>query len=166
MTDVNGYIASLCQPCLRLLRRVNDTISHPSHGLDPSPKREADHMRSLCYVQSSFKEMASAASAGCRICRMAQAQIQGGQFTALTWSDHDGPRPGDDLMGRTDKGLLLSRPFESDGLVSIRFYVDLSDEARVMFAYLDRVLWLSPPARGLIGAELRSSRLPLCLTRR
>ncbi|KAL1852112.1 hypothetical protein Daus18300_012259, partial [Diaporthe australafricana] len=80
---------------------------------------------------------------------MAQAQIQGGQFTTLTWSGYDRPRPGDDLMGWADKGLLLSRPFESDGLVSIRIYVDLGDEARVMFAYLDNVLWLSPPAPGL-----------------
>ncbi|KAI3400442.1 hypothetical protein diail_3063 [Diaporthe ilicicola] len=80
---------------------------------------------------------------------MAQAQIQDGQFTALNWSDHDSPWLRNDLMKRTENGLLLNRPFETDGLVRIRFYVELRDEFPGMFAYLDQVLWLSPPVPGL-----------------
>lgn len=180
-TEMNGCIAPLCQSCLRLLRRVNDTISHPAQGLDPSPKRKADHVRSLCYAQSSFGEMAAAAAAGCRVCKMAQAQVRAGRFTRLTWpddddDDDDGPWPGDDLMAgegdaggeqRMGTGFLLSRPFEEPGgLVCVRFYVDFRDESRALFATLDEVLWLSPPVRAPAGAGPWSPRLSLrhCLT--
>lgn len=152
---MNRHIAPLCQSCLRLLRRVNDTINHPGQGLDPSPKRKSDHVRGLCYAQSSFREMAAAATAGCRVCGMAQAQVRAGRFTPLTWSDDDDPWPGDDLAGeeveaQMGTGFLLSRPFEEPGgLVCVRFYVDFRDESRVLFATLDEVLWLSPPVQAL-----------------
>lgn len=170
---MNGHIAPLCQQCLRLLRRVNDTMSHPGQGLDPSPKRKADHVRSLCYAQSSFRDMALAAAAGCRVCGMAQAQVRAGRFTPPTWSDDDDPRPGDDLAGQEVEermggtGFLLCRPFEeAGGLVCVRFYVDFRDDSRVLFATLDEVLWLSPPVRAPIGADPWSPRLslPCCLT--
>ncbi|KAK7714339.1 hypothetical protein SLS64_004439, partial [Diaporthe eres] len=160
MTEMNGCTARLCQACLRLLRRVNDTISHQGQGLDPSPKHKADHVRSLCYAQSSFREMASAAAAGCRICGMARAQVRAGKFTPLTWSDDDDPWPGDDLMAghedgdRMGTGFLLSRPFEeAGGLVCVRFYVDFRNESRALFTTLDEVLWLSPPVRAPTGAQ-------------
>lgn len=165
---MNGCTARLCQACLRLLRRVNDTTSHQGQGLDPSPKRKADHVRSLCYAQSSFREMASAAAAGCRICGMAQTQVRAGKFTPLTWSDDDDPWPGDDLMAgqedgeRMDTGFLLSRPFEeAGGLVCVRFYVDFRSESRALFATLDEVLWLSLPVRAPTGAGPWSPRLSL-----
>ena len=165
---MKGYIATLCQPCLHLLRRVNDTISHPGQGLDPSPKRKADHVRSLCYAQSTFREMASAAAAGCRVCGISQAQVRAGKFTRLTWpdDDDDDPWPGNDLAGkegseRMDTGFLLSRPFEEDGLVYVRFYVDFRSESRALFATLDDVLWLSPPVRMPTGVDSRSPRLSL-----
>lgn len=160
---MNGHIAPLCQQCLRLLRRVNDAISHPGQGLDPSPRRKADHTtRSLCYAQSTFGEVALAAAAGCRACGMAQAQVRAGRFTPLTWSDDDDPRPGEDLAGGEvglrmgGEGLLLCRPFEeAGGLVCVRFYVDFRGESRVLFATLDEVLWLSPPVvRAPVGADL------------
>lgn len=159
-TEMKGHTAPLCQACLRLLRRVNDAISHPgAQGLDPSPRRKADHLRSLCYAQSSFSEMASAAAAGWRVCGLALAQVRAGRFTPLTWADDDDPWPGDDLTGQEvqrrmgGEGVLLCRPFEEPGgLVCVRFYVDFRDESRVLFATLDEVLWLSMPVRAPVGA--------------
>lgn len=163
-TEMKGQTAPLCQACLRLLRLVNDAISHPGgQGLDPSPRRKADHLRSLCHAQSSFKEMASAAAAGCRVCGLAQAQVRAGRFTPLTWADDDDPWPGDDLAGEEvrrrmgGEGFLLCRPFEeAGGLVCVRFYVDFREESRVLFATLDEVLWLSMPVPAPVGAGLWS----------
>lgn len=126
-TEMKGHTAPLCQPCLGLLRRVNDAISHPGgQGLDPSPRRKADHLRSLCYAQSSFSEMASAAAAGCRVCGLARAQVRAWRFTPLTWADDDDPWLGTDLAGEEvvrrmgDEGFLLCRPFEEPGGLRVR----------------------------------------------
>lgn len=166
-TEMNGYTAPLCQACLRLLRLVDDTISHPDQGLDPSPRRKADHVRSLCYAQYSFRKKASTADTGCHVCGMTQAQVRAGR---LTWPDDDDPWPGDDLARegvgqRVKTGSPLSRPFEeAGGLVCIRLCVDFRGESRALFAALDGVLWLSlPPVCAPTGAGLWSLPSPVCL---